>query len=793
MKFNFLNNLNKNKKNKLFDLQIDAIENDLIKSGKYYKMVMKISPVNGELLNQEELERTTQALQGVLSSFGERKAIYIMSERVDLKENIRNIDRQIEEIDDEFKIANLKMQKEHFLELSSRIKSVLNFYFVIEHYNKNEESAAAVLNDRLCIVKNQLEQQGMSVEQLKNAEIKRLLYTRMNPDESIVTPYNRSFELQNIYPQSATVFQDGIHLQVENTFYRHFAITKYPSKVEKYRWLNKLFKINENMTIAIIMEPKNPVNITKQLSKAVAESEAKENYAKTEELKVKYRAEKESAKAMIERLASENSCLHDVSVIISVAAKNIEELETNANIVRSKVAASFLQATEIMRKEFEPYIAVLPILANNRVTQLYKWNMLSDDIASIIPFDSSEFMEPKGVLIGENLTSNGLVVVDYRNRIYNNANMCVLAEAGAGKTFFLMCDIMRGIPYTDNTIIFDIKGDMKFPYGERYYFSPTSNIVINPFHIRNLITEGGAIQIAKDVLVQKCMDLVSFFKWIIPDLTAIEESVLDKILTKTYAKCGLTYESAALPKKFCTFTDMGIVMKEELENATSNIEKEIIAKFQLALAPYITGNYSKMFNGQTNWDFNEFTVFDLSNVNETVAKPLYDILLKDVWSFCRESGTIKPTKKSIYIDECHYFADPKNPQTLEFVSNKLFKQGRGFGVRVIASTQNILDFLSIEKYGQAILDNSFFKLFMRLGPSEIPIVQKLFNFNESELSILRGNIVQRGKGVKGKGLFLVGGACKIGVQTIASKQELEIIDPRQFAEKYSDEGELFYA
>ena len=30
---------------------------------------------------------------------------------------------------------------------------------------------------------------------------------------------------------------------------------------------------------------------------------------------------------MIERLASENSCLHDVSVIISVAAKNKEELE----------------------------------------------------------------------------------------------------------------------------------------------------------------------------------------------------------------------------------------------------------------------------------------------------------------------------------------------------------------------------------------------------------------------------------------------------------------------------------
>ena len=141
--------------------------------------------------------------------------------------------------------------------------------------------------------------------------------------------------------------------------------------------------------------------------------------------------------------------------MISVGGNNEEELETNCNIVRSKIASSFLQATEIMRKGFEPYIAIaLPILANNRVTELYKWNMLSDDIASIIPFDSSEYCEKSGVIVGENEISNGLVIVDYRNKIYNNANMAVLAEAGAGKTFFLMTDILRGIPYTDYTIVF---------------------------------------------------------------------------------------------------------------------------------------------------------------------------------------------------------------------------------------------------------------------------------------------------------------------------------------------------
>lgn len=782
------------KKNKLFDLCIDNIENDVIISGKTYKMIMKVSPINGELLNDDVLEQITQGIQGAISSFGERKAIYIMSERVDITENLRNIDIKLNKLNDKFKINKLKMQKEHLLELSSQIKNVLNFYFVIEHYNKDYNSGIAILNDRLSIVKHQLEPLGMAVDQLKTDEIKQLLYSKLNAEQSIYEPYRKSFELENIYPQTATVFKDGRHLEVESTLYRHFAITKYPLKVDKYRWLRRIININKNITIAMILDPKNPTVITKQLSRAVAEAEAKENYAKTEELKVKYRAEKESAKALIERLGNENSSLYDTSILISVGASDRDELETNCNIVRSKIASSSLQSTEIVRKEFEPFIATLPILANNRVTELYKWNMLSNDIASIIPFDSSEYCEKSGVLVGENDISNGLVIVDYRNRIYNNANMCVLAEAGAGKTFFLMTDIIRGIPHTDYTIVFDIKGDMRFPFGERYSFSPTSNTVINPFHIRTIETESGELQGAKDALVQKCMNLITFFKWIIPNMSAIEESVLDKILTKTYERCGLNYQSIRLPKEFCTFSDMEIVMSDELKNTKSSIEREIILKFQLALAPYISGNYSKMFNGQTNWNFNEFTVFDLSNVNETVAKPLYDILLKDVWNFCRVGGTVNPKLKSIYIDECHVFADTRNPQTLEFISSKLAKQGRGFGVRLVTATQNVPDFLSIPKHGQAILDNSFFKLFMRMGPSDIPAIQQLFNFSESELKILRGSVVQRNKGTKGKGLFLIGGAHKIAIQTIASKEELRIIDPKQFEEKFGeDEEDLIYA
>ena len=90
------------------------------------------------------------------------------------------------------------------------------------------------------------------------------------------------------------------------------------------------------------------------------------------------------------------------------------------------------------------------------------------------------------------------------------------------------------------------------------------------------------------------------------------------------------------------------------------------------------------------------------------------------------------------------------------------------------------DFLSIERYGQAILDNSYFKLFFRLGETDIPVVKKLYNFSEPELKILRGSSSLK-KGARGKGI-LIAGSQRVVVQVIASKDELLIVDPSQYRE-----------
>lgn len=772
----------------LFKLPILNIEdNFIIGEDNTYKLVCRVSPINAELASIDSIEETAHSIQGALSAFEGRKGIYILSERIDIRDNISNIELRKNEVNDEFKVEMLDMQKRYLESMASKTRNVLNFYIVLEHYDKDSDCARQVLLDGASAVKSELETSEMYVEQLTTDEIKELLYTKMNLEQSVVEPYRSDFEIEDIYPGSAVRCKDGSHLEIDNSIYKFYAITKYPQTVDKYRWLKKLLTIQGNVNIAIILNPKNKSTVTQELSKAVDEANGRAYFTKDAVEKQKYLAQEESAKEMIKKLGNDNVSLYDTSIIISVGAENMKELNALSNIVRSKISSSYLQSTEIKRKDFAPFYAVLPILADNKVTKNYVWNLSSDDIASIVPFDSSEFMEKKGTFIGENEISKGLVIADYRNKIYNNSHMCILADSGSGKTFFIKTDAIRNIPYVDYTIMFDIKGDLQFPFGKRYVFSATSDIVINPFHIRNAIidTEQNSDLGKSDVgiyLSQKIMDLIVFFKWIIKDMTAQQESILDELITKTYAKCGLDFNSKSLPKEFCTMQDLYNVLEEEIENAETEKEQELLKDIKICIRSYAVGTYSKIFNGQTNWDFNEFTVFDISNVPESVVKPLYDILLKDTWQFAKKDGTVDPTKKNIYVDECHEFADPKNPQTLAFLSTKLSKQGRGFGIRLITATQNLPDFLAIPRYGQAIIDNSFFKLFMRLGESDLPVAKKLYSFSDGEMKIIKGTGA-KGKGTKGKGIFIVGSQ-RVAIQTRASKYELEIIDPIQFEEIY---------
>ena len=101
---------------------------------------------------------------------------------------------------------------------------------------------------------------------------------------------------------------------------------------------------------------------------------------------------------MIAELGSDNVSLYDTNITIGISAPDMGELNTLSNLLRSKISSAYCQATELKYKGYDPFITTLPMLAENIITKNYVWNLTTKDIASIIPFDSSELMETKGSL-----------------------------------------------------------------------------------------------------------------------------------------------------------------------------------------------------------------------------------------------------------------------------------------------------------------------------------------------------------------------------------------------------------
>ena len=767
-----------------FSLPIKRIGDLIEAKDNIYKTVLKVSPVNGELLSYDGLEMVSEAIQGALASFNGRIGIYIQSETVDIENNIKNIEDFKSGLNSETKLILLEEQKKHILSMANKSRNVLTFYTVLEIKEENNSSAHELLNDAYLAFKNELESQDMYVDLMFEKDIKSLLYQRMNPESSEAEPLKQDWEIENILPENAKIFKDGRHIEIENRIYRFYSIIKYPRTVDSHRWLKKVFNTKGDINIAITLTPKNKATIMRELSRAANEIGAKAlDSRKDESLRQKYQGEKDSAVKMINELGNDNIDLYDTNITIGISAPDIKKLNTLSNLLRSKISSTYCQATELKYKGYDPFITTLPILAENMITKNYVWNLTTKDVASIIPFDSSELMETKGVFIGENVTSNGLVIIDTYSKIYNNPHECIIADSGSGKSFRIKTDAIRHIPYRDYVIMFDLEGEFYYPWGKRYKFSPTSGTVSNPFHIRSTVVDSDDFEEeTADIgtyLSTKIMDAVIFFKWILRDITPFEEALLEEDIRDSYKKAGITFKSKKLPEKFPTLDTLSKVIKAKIKSeTTSSKSKESRENMLASLQPFISGAYSSMFNGQTNWDYEFLTVFDISGLPEAVTQPLYDILLKDTWQFCKID---RLKTKRIYVDEAHQFADPDNPQTLKFLSNSI-KRGRKYGISFVTATQNLPDFLSIERYGQAIIDNSYFKLFFRLGETDLPVVKKLYSFSDQELSILRGSTGKR-SGSKGKGIFIAGSQ-RVVIQVRASKYELEIVDPIQYEEIY---------
>lgn len=488
-----------------------------------------------------------------------------------------------------------------------------------------------------------------------------------------------------------------------------------------------------------------------------------------------------------------------MSTIMSIYADSLEELNDKFREMREHCIRNDLNIRRLTFQQNQAFLACYPHAAYNKaIFGKSKRNVMASQLGSCYPFTAYELNDRGGVFLGINARYGSPVFINNFDTIkYKNANMMIFGPPGSGKTYTLLCFLLRMRQKGIQTFV--IAPDKGFEFyracdaveGQIVRIAPGSPHNINIMEIRKRDTsasdllDGGETN-KTSILVTKIQQLHRFFSLIITDITATEKQILDEALVETYRKFGITNRNRSLidpndPTKYKTMPVLGDLY--ETLTKSGNDAKRIA----LLLKRFVTGT-AKSFNSQTNVDLdNKFVVLDVSGLTKELLPMGMFIAIDYVLDKAKADRT---TQKIIAIDELWRLMKVSE-LSAEFAV-EIFKIIRGYAGAAIGATQDIGDIFNNE-YGTAILNCSQTKILLSMDKKEAEVAASVMELTSEELKQLMRTETQQsasGKRRASKGL-LVANSNHLFINIKASPTEHDLIttsraDLARLAAKYQE-------
>jgi type IV secretory pathway VirB4 component len=384
-------------------------------------------------------------------------------------------------------------------------------------------------------------------------------------------------------------------------------------------------------------------------------------------------------------------------------------------------------------------------------------NMDTGAISTSFPFTSADLTQDRGVLYGVNMHNNGLVIFDRYS--LENANMCVFAKSGAGKSFFVKLEALRTMMLGAEILIIDPENEYQklcdAVGGSYIRLSLNSDVRVNPFDLPKVIDA----EDTGDALRANLVTLHGLFRLMmggqtqegVAILTPAEEADLDQALIDTYARAGITSDPTThtnTPPTIANLHDTLLHMGGTGPDLAQRLRK------------YTTGTFAGIFSQQSNIEINnQMVVFNIRDLEDELRPVAMYIVLSHIWNIVRA----QQKKRMLVVDEAWQLMKYEDSANFLF---SLAKRARKYFLGLTTITQDVEDFMT-SKMGRAIVGNSSMQLLLKQSPAAVDVLADVFKLTEEEKKRLSNFPVGQG--------LLFAGQNHVHVQIIASRTEEELV------------------
>ena len=506
------------------------------------------------------------------------------------------------------------------------------------------------------------------------------------------------------------------------------------------------------------------------------------------------------AEELRDAIASGLDKLFEASIICTLYAYSIEELDKQTELLSSEMAKTLTGMKTAWAMQEDAFKSNLP-LGEDKIRKVHTFDRRS--MATVFPFINSDVGHENGIPIGFNRQTGLPILYDNFSPSLSNYNMVVFGKSGAGKgvtikTLIARSAVLMGI----ESLALDAEGEYGVVAdalgGLNVVISPSSNTIINPFDIEPEITRDEITGREKVVLnvENKVEDVTQILLTMArgstrsEDVNEVTKQIIAEAAAEEYASLGITNEVNSLyerningivqnnylgrtKKKMPT---IGSWYKRLVTNANQNTNPDYRVHYSYlvkVMKQYVRELNGQMayFDGQSTFDLLEGTSFinlDISNLEERFARPLaQQILLSWIWEkYVKKNSEdkTKAGKKRVLVDEAWMLLP--YPEAVDFL-NKMARRARKRNVSLAVVSQRFQDFYEKSEV-QAVLTSSDTKLFLAQDKSEIQYIKEVFKLSEGEAAFLTTCS-------RGQGLFKVGDQTAI-IEIVPTKKEFEFIE-----------------